>query len=313
MNPVLLRIQSDRLRVSVAPQHGFVIASVALAGTDENLLWNPPEPSFEALSLTDLGSPGDESIDRFDREVLAGGWFPMFPTAGLPGSAPDRWMHGEAPRIPWTVVEQSASHVTAAVETPVTRIRVLRRVVVTDDTVTVTTIAHNRSGQLQHVTFGEHPCFSRAVFAGGELDIKPSGARVGSLADPPNALLAEEHAFAWPNAFSPVHGVIDLSSIPSAPDGRHDHVALAGVSTASISGPRHSLDLAWDSENLPNALLWQHFNPAGSPWEGDVFALEPTSAEGRTFDEAVAADSVRALADDETLRFWMSLTVRDPH
>lgn len=306
---MLRQVLSDRLRVTVAPKHGFTITAIELLDGGENVLWQPADASFHDLPATELGPAGEASIDSFDRSVLAGGWFPMFPTAGLPGTSADRWMHGEAPRIAWSVVDESDSHLTAVVDTPATDIRVHRTLRVADDMVTVTTRAENRSGRDQHITFGEHPCFSRAVFAGGSLLADPARAVVTSAADPLNARLLPGQEFRWPGAPDARGGSLDQSSLPRVPDGRHDHVSLTGISRMQLRGDRHVVDLEWDAIGLPNALVWQHFRPTGSPWNGDVFAIEPMSAPGRTFDDAVAAESVTNLADGQTLETWMSMRI----
>lgn len=315
---MLQRVHSDRLRVTVAPQHGFTIAGIALAGSDHNVLWNPPTASFDPLPTDDLGPAGEPSIEYFDRRILAGGWFPMFPTAGLPGSAADRWMHGELPRVAWQVTDQSDAHVTAVVDTPGSGIRVHRTVRVVSDTVAVTIRAENRSGRTQRVTYGEHPCFARSLFASGAVLAHPARARVTSAADPPNAHLIADADFPWPTAPSAAGDTIDLSKIPATADGRHDHISLADISSVQLRGARHVVDLAWDPVQMPHALLWQHFRPAGSPWDGDVFAIEPMSAPGRTFDDAEHAGSVTDLLPGHILRTWMSmrvssLTGKEPH
>lgn len=294
-------LQNDHVRVNVAPQHGFVIASIELSDSTENILWNPPNSSLDALPSDDLGPSGDPSIQYFDREILAGGWFPMFPTAGLPGSDTERWMHGELPRLRWNVVEESDTHITAVVDTPATSFNVQRTVRLIGDTISAATRVRNHSGRTQQVTFGEHPCFSRKVFAHGVLEAAPRTVRVTSPADLINARLVGDREFCWPNGLMTTGETVDLSVIPGAPDGRHDHISLSGIKKATIRGRRHTVDLEWD---LPHALLWQNFGNL------DVFALEPMSAPGRTFDDAVAADAVTTLRDKQTLQTWMSLRVR---
>ena len=294
----------------VAPQHGFTIASIMLSGDEENVLWNPPNASFAALPVADLGPSGKDSIDHFDRVVIAGGWFPMCPTAGPPGSDQGRWMHGEAPRLQWTVVDQSEAHVAAVLTTPSTGIHLERIVTVHDDTVRADTRMVNVSGKRQAITFGEHPCFARQTFASGVIDASPHSAQVPALADPVNALLRGDREMSWPLATASDGRTVDVSQIPECADQRHDHISLEGVAAVKIRGPRHTVDVEWDGVCMPHALLWQHFSPPGSPWPGDVFAVEPMSAPGRTLDDAIASQALTYLDVDGSLETWASIRVR---
>ena len=95
--PVVLR--GGGLELSAYPSHGFVVSQLTDAATGTALLWTrdmPVEPC-----RADLGPPGAASVGTFERDLLVGGWFVMFPTVGLPdAAAQDRWMHGEAARLP---------------------------------------------------------------------------------------------------------------------------------------------------------------------------------------------------------------------
>ncbi|MCC5948212.1 MAG: hypothetical protein JJT89_07120 [Nitriliruptoraceae bacterium] len=303
-------LRTDRIEVTCSPEHGFVIGSLTTPQLG-NVFWNPPGASFAPLG-DDLGPTGEASIGSFDRGVLAGGWFPMFPSAGPPGRGHDGWMHGEAPRLPWSVTSSSDTHVRARLTTPVSGFLLERELRVSGPVLRVETEAHNVSGAVRSITFGEHPCFLREVFAGGRLVMHPAAARVTSLADPPHASLAGEQDFPWPVATGIDGDAHDVSALPVDADGRHDHVEVAlpdGVVDILDASATAGVRLAWDAAAMPYALLWEHFLPGSSPWPGDVFAIEPASAAGRTRTEAIALGHEREVGIGERLCTWMSIEV----
>ena len=303
-----MRLTTDQLEVDLYPEHGFVIGAIRHHTDPRNILWNPDGASFDPLPAADLGPAGDASVDTFDRQLLAGGWFAMFPNAGLPSDI-TQWMHGEAPRLAWKVISAADTEVTCALRTPASGFRVERTVRVDGNTVAVTTRAVNDSGDTQQVAPGEHPCFSREVFAGGVLIADPDRAEVTSHADELNATLAASTPFTWPNAPLLEGGTTDLRVIPEEPDGRHDHVTLTGSGRVTAVGSTLAASLMWDQDAFPHSLLWEHFQPLGSPWAGDVFAIEPAHAPGRTSADAAAANAVTTVAPGETVTSWVQLQV----
>lgn len=309
-----ITLGNSAIEVECYPAHGFAIGAIRRRDSLVNLLWNPEGARFDPLT-TELGPSGTASIDTFDRGILAGGWFLMFPTAGLPGvdaegvGAP-QWMHGETARLPWKVLNQSGTSVQCEVRTR--HFLVQREVRLLGNEVRVSTEATNVSSSSQSVTFGEHPCFPRPVFGGGTVQLSAVEAAVTSIADPPNSRLAEREVFTWPQAPLGAGGLRDLSVIPEQADGRHDHVWLKNVegraSIVALSGELN-VQLSWDAKALPYALLWQHFLPLNSPWGGDVFALEPVSAPGRTSDDAVNAGAHTSVSPMATVSSWAVLRV----
>jgi len=304
-----MKLTNERLTVECFPEHGFVIGAIRPHSTQRNILWNPRGASFEALPVGDLGEPGAASIESFDRGILAGGWFVMFPTAGLPGESGNHWMHGEAPRLLWEVISATDVAVVCRLTTPVSGFELVRSVMLTDATVEVTTTATNLSGEIRHVTFGEHPCFSREQFAGGTIRANPLRARTTSTADPSNSNLVESTPFHWPSAPALGGNDFDLSEVPLRADGRHDHVGLEGIDECELRGEATSVFLKWDRLAMPNALIWQHFTPVGSPWGGDVFAVEPSSAPGRSLTDAQDSAAVTLVGAGESVSTWMTLRV----
>jgi hypothetical protein len=309
-----ITVRSDSLSVQCYPQHGFAITSIVAEEQGTEILWRSPLTLPRELG-SELGESGDVSGIAFDRDVLLGGWFPMFPTAGHPGSFPDRWMHGEAPRVSWTVESQSDSHIECAVTLPSSGLSVRRRVGVTGNTVSVVMSAYNPTARDRTITFGEHPCFPRELFAGGRVELPGSSqAEVGPAIQPAASVFRHPDAFEWPSTTSPDGSPFDAGFIPAEPDGRHDHVSIRSPrGEAVVRGRELSVALAWDAEAMPRLLLWEHFLPEGSMWPADVFGVEPVSSSGRTMDDAAEAGDARTIVAGGDLSYTMTLTVDSGH
>ena len=103
--------------------------------------------------------------------------------------------------------------------------------------------------------------------------------------------------FTFPDAPLIAGGVRDVSAIPAAADGRHEQTTLVvrrgGV---RITAPRfgRAFSLLWDEADFPHVLLWQDYQADGAAFWGtcDTFAVEPSTAPGRSLDDAVAARAV---------------------
>src|SRR6478672_10176870 len=243
MPDVAVVLTGGGLELTADPAHGFVILRLVDLATGTPLLWERGGRVVPCPS--DLGPPGAASIETFEGDLLVGGWFVMFPTAGLPAvGARAQWMHGEAARLPWTVIHLDAHAVTAQLHTPSSGFHLTRTVRLDDEGLFVQTTAVNRSGVPQEVSYGEHPCLSRPAFAGGRLDIAVRGATVLTPAQPAAASVVPGPVGRWPHATArhpsrETNGTIDLGAVPVRPDGVHDHV---GVDLAdgriAISAPR---------------------------------------------------------------------------
>jgi galactose mutarotase-like enzyme len=303
-------LENSFLTVTCYPFHGFVISAIVDRASGCNVLWNPPNGSLADLD-GQIGLPGLASIASFDEGILVGGWFGMFPTAGLPGSRPDLWMHGEAPRLPWVVREVTETSVKCSVDLPNSGFHLERVVKLDGATVSVATTALNESVGPRSATFGEHPCFRRELFAGGRILLE-SGSRgtVATPEQPEAARYAGDRPFTWPVVPLAAGGFEDASTLPRFADARQDHLILEpSGSRMAIESPLLgcAVVIEYDPFVFRHALLWQHFLPDGSPWPGDVFAVEPSSAPGCTFDDAVAAGAVRIIEPGTSVSYWVSL------
>jgi hypothetical protein len=300
-----LRLEDGGLRVECDPQAGFVITAIVDVATGANALW--VRAGFvPADFVRALGPSGEPSIESFI-DLFVGGWFEMFPTTGYPGTVmgpvgPARsLLHGEAMRLPWDVMYEGTSAVEATVVTVRTPFRLTRRLEVKAGELVVTERVVNLSPVAAPYVWGHHPCFDRATFAGGRFEMDVESADVPAPAfDQRNNTLADGSPFTFPYAPTLAGGVRDVAAIPEGPDGRHEQTSLVlrrgGV---RITAPRfgRAFSLIWNERDFPYALLWQDYRADGAGFWGtcDTFAVEPSSAPGRSLDDAVAVGAVREL------------------
>lgn len=163
-----LTLASDSLEVLVYPEQGFLIGQIRSLAAGHDLLWT--QPPAEAFSGT-LGPRGESSVDSFHRS-FSGGWFPMFPTAGLPGWVEDKptWHHGEAARLPWRVMGPSdGTRIRAEILLTDDRLKLVRVLRLHRETLTVSSRMTNIGRIPIAWSAGEHPCFDRKAFAGGRI------------------------------------------------------------------------------------------------------------------------------------------------
>jgi hypothetical protein len=301
--PVVLR--GGGLELSAYPSHGFVISQLTDVATGTGLLWTADTPVEPCPA--DLGPPGAASVDRFERDLLVGGWFVMFPTVGLPEpTARERWMHGEAARLPWKLLGLTGTSAVAEVRAPASGFHVTRSVQLDADGLTVRTVAVNRSDLVRPITYGEHPCLSRVAFRGGRLYIPARSASVLPCVEPAAATVPAGLVADWPRARDGDGHVVDLGLVPPVADGAHDHVSIElSGGTVEISAPalNRRLQLTFDTSVLGHVLLWRHHARPDRTGDADVFAVEPASDPGRSFPEAVAAGHVRMVDPDDRIEF----------
>lgn len=146
----------------------------------------------------------------------------MFPTAGGPGSRTDLWLHGEAPRVAWTVVEATSDTVTSRVHLPHSKLILERELSVAQDGIRISTQVLNPTDRVARVTAGEHPCFDLTG-----LDVR----------------------------------TVDLGNGPKIV-GRDDSVehlpqASPGVAVLACAAIASDVVLEWDSERMPAAMVWR--------------------------------------------------------
>lgn len=255
-------LRAGGVRVSVAPEHGCVIHRIDTGRG--NLLWHDGR---EPQRLRGSRLTGDASAAEFDDDVLIGGWFPMFPNAGLPTA--DTQQHGWAPRVAWTVRERAEARLVAEVSGPFLEggtADVTRDIEVCGGGLTVRSTVTNAGRTAGSFTWGEHPCFSRDSFAGGR------------------AFLSAEDV-----AVLPEHMTSDAGHLARSVSG-----GVGGLASA-----RGSVTLTDLSGTLGHWLAWWNYAAADLP-RADTFAWEPSTAPGMGLADAIRAGAVETLEPGES-------------
>jgi galactose mutarotase-like enzyme len=310
-------IASERVRVECLPAQGFVIASLHDLASGAEAIWvrsnHDPEPCTRSL-----GPAGEHSTETFlDR--WPGGWFEMFPVVGYP--SPDDatlLLHGELVRLPWTVTHHDEHRVEAQVHTIRGPFLVTRSLEVGGSELEIAERIENVGGEPARYLWGHHPCFRRATFAGGRIDVEVGECSVPDPHfDPDAAILETTPSFVWPDAPARNGGEVDVSAVPDEPDGRVDHICLTlAAGGLTVTAPRYgrALRVEFDLGQFPYLLVWENFEAAGGfPFwrDADTFALEWSTNPGRTVPDAEAADAVRTLAAGEALETLIRTTWTD--
>lgn len=262
----LIRLSTRDWQVLAAPGHGGTLLDVRPVGVEANLLWRRPGERARRLAET-VGEPGPPSIATFDRGTLIGGWFVMFPTAGQPGDdlAEPTWQHGWAPRMPWTVTATGDDGFALGLTYHDGRrtVELLRELTVRRSSLVVSTRVRHLGGEPLRYSAGEHPCFDRALFVGGALEERTSGAAVPT----PIPIAPEPDGLARHRKFGP------------------------GRRMVRMSAPRLGGSVEVRSD-LRYAVLWERRSEAERI---DTIAWEPASAPGLGWTDADAAGAVRVL------------------
>jgi galactose mutarotase-like enzyme len=301
----VVRLRSSAMTVEVVPAHGMLIRSVRDEVSSLEALWSRPARAPRSLSPV-LGTGGARSVESFG-DVFVGGWFEMVPTVGYPAPEADapELLHGEACRLPWTVLEVADDVLEARVQLLRSPFTVTRRIEL-GERLTIDTTLRNDGAHPAAYHWGSHPCFARATFAGGRIVAPVVEASVPTPPwDAANHALFPGTSVAWPAGVGRDGGELDLAAIPAAPTGWQDHVALQlseGRFALATAGGR-TFAVHYDLDALPYLLVWWDYGAdAGWPlWgAGDVVALEPSSSPGRGLSEPGVRECLRLLDAGET-------------
>jgi hypothetical protein len=274
----VLVLRAGGARVSIAPAHGCLIQEIDHG--EGNLLWTDGR---RPRVLEQSGTVDEESAREFDEEVLIGGWFPMFPSAGVPTATTQQ--HGWAPRVAWAVVERSATRAVCVATGPFLDggvAEVTRTIELEPDALTVSSTVRNAGTGVRSFTWGEHPCFSRDLFAGG------------------SAWFAGEQ----------------VATVPGHANRAAGHFArsIAG-GTAAVLGRRIAIALSDEVGTLSHWLYWYNYEARELP-RADTLAWEPSTAAGLGVGDAITADAVERLGAGQTFRAslrceWTLSTIAD--
>lgn len=251
----------------VYPGHGCLIGSLRISTIE--LLWRDGQPRL----LQPTASRGDASATEFDEGILIGGWFPMFPSAGLPDTATQQ--HGWAPRVSWSVRHRTSHTVTAIANGPFLHggdALLERTISLTRTSLTARTRITNQGTRSGSFTFGEHPCFARSAFAGSALEVNDRR----------------------------------LSDVPASPDSRSQHHQAEGNQAVmtTVTGA-HRLRLHDTLGTLPFWLLWENYR-SEELRRADTFAWEPCTSPGTGIEDARRAGAILELAPQASASFELS-------
>lgn len=309
--PDAVRLEADGLALTCHPGSGFVITAIEDVATGANALWTRAG-FIPGTFQRHLGPSGDASIETFV-DLFIGGWFEMFPTTGYPGTVDGAvgpatsLLHGEVMRLPWTITEQSSTTIEATVTTIRAPFRLTRRIELADGVAAIRERVENIGRTSAPYVWGHHPCFDRATFRGGRFHLDVDDAHVPAPSfDPAHDTLAAGAAFVFPRAPTIGGGWRDVAAIPMDADGRHEQTTVrlrSGGVRITAPDVSRAFTLEWDARDLPHVLLWQDYAAPGAAfWDTcDTFAIEPSSAPGRSLADAVVAGAVRRLSPDETV------------
>jgi galactose mutarotase-like enzyme len=295
-----MTLEAEGVYVACTPAQGFSITSLRHLHSGADALWTwrrAATPCSRALGVAGAGS-----VETFI-DVFTGGWFEMFPAVGFPAADDSTsLLHGELVRLPWDVLEQTSTALTARVETVRSPFEVTRTLDVADGTLRVTERIRNIGGEPAPYAWGHHPCLSRDTFAGGVLELDVEAAHVPAPPYDREATRLAAGDLEWPAGSALDGTAVDLSVVPREADGRVDHVCLRpsrGRARVTAPSANAALELTWDLALFPYLLLWQNFRGEGG-WpfwaEADTFAVEFSTIPGRTMPEAADAGAVRSLA-----------------
>jgi len=304
-------IRSSGLNVCVQPRRGFLINSIGANLSNTSLLWDRPG-NLSGTIPDDLGEVGDASIASFDK-LFSGGWFPMFPSAGLPGIIDGRTtlLHGEACRLPWNLIAADREHVKARLLLRLSPFVATRSVRVEGSCIRVHTRIENIGGLPASFTFGEHPCFSGALFGGGRVSLDATGAYVLGPALGLNGRLDPYQEFEWPYALA-AGQLVDVGRIPLSGENLQDHVAIrlkSGlISLQSFDGLRE-VRLEFNIAEFPFVLLWLKFDPHEVPDSWNVLSVELMTSWGWSPTDAEATRTTRTLDPGDTAEFDVKMVV----
>jgi hypothetical protein len=313
----VVRLSSAEISVDVLPAKGGDILAVRQRHSDLNVLWTTPWGLRHRDAIPTAGDSQTNFLEHY-----AGGWQTLFPNGGSPNEEQGAQLpfHGEATIVPWEWQEDSGDDGAAVVlRTCLMRspFRLLRRVEVAGDTVTVTESFTNEARTSQQVMWSHHPAFG-APFLDESCRLE-TGART-FLADQdyetPNGDLAPGVRSAWPTARRKDGTEVDLSRAPTADDelDRFGYLLDFDEPWYAITNP--GLDLTatvrWDGATFPHAWFWcEAAGSPGFPWyqRAYVLAVEPASSyPGHGLQVArERTGAVVEFAAGETRRAWVSM------
>lgn len=266
-----VRLSAGGSSAVIHPGYGCLISSFEVEGVE--FLYHR---DGERSSLPPLGPRGRRSERDFDDGIFQGGWFPMFPVAGMPDD--DTWQHGWAPRVSWHVLQQQRGRLRTSVGGDFldgNGARVVREIRVTPGVLTVLTSITNESHDVRTYAFGEHPCLPRDLFAGGTV-VSPHRVPIAGHAD-----------------------------------GSAGH-AQWKTPALTLAAPAGGASVTITAEGLPFGVLWSNF-ASEELKDVDCIAWEPCTSRGLGITDARGYDSLTRISPGETQRYRVRIDGRSEY
>lgn len=306
-----IRITSDALTATITPERGADIVQVIDRATATPLLAESPT----GLARASAGSATDSMAGWL--HGYPGGWQLLVPNAG-PEREHDgarQGYHGEASVAAWDVLSHDESSCELETHLSTAPLRLLRRVGVAGDALTVTDEIHNLSPDAVETRIVQHPAFG-APFLDDRSYVITSAATIVTDDDAPGTLVGEG-VIGRPDAVLAVGPAPGSIRLPGAGSGASLFAALTEFAASEVTfcSPTRGIGvrLEWDGSILPHAWFWIEANASsGWPWFRRLYAIavEPADVlpgEGGT-DAYPRGGTGTRIGAGETLTLSTSLT-----
>jgi galactose mutarotase-like enzyme len=301
-----LTLESDQLRVSIAPRLGGKIASLGLKPGGEELLQGPLQP----YALRTGYMPFDASD--------ASGWDECLPsvsaceveTAAGKVRVPD---HGDFWQVEWQVVAQDESAVTIAAEGSSLPLRFSKVILLEENRLHVGYKVQNVGRHEVEYIWSAHPLF--AVNAGDRIVLPDPVKEVVVEGSAGERLGAKGTKHAWPQTTLRNHKACDLSIVGRPEDGVGDKLFTAAPAEGWCAIERRQLhrrvELQFDPRVSTYLGLWICYGgwPEGHANRQYCVALEPCNAMGDSLAEAQKEGRTARLAAGEGHAWQLVLKV----
>lgn len=267
----LIRLASDALEVTVAPELGAKVVSLKGLKSGREWMWHP-EPTLRLFR----NKPGD----AFENGTIVG-WDECIPTVD-----PCRWKnrdlpdHGEIWSVPWHVESKTATTLATAVDFPVSPFRMRRSLTVRGAELTADYELTNIGREPETYIWAMHPLFG--VRDGDRIELRPEARKHVQPSD-------------WLDS-------MDVSAFDPAYVKTFTGPLTEGYAAIVNDRTGARLALRWDARQIGTLGLWL----TRGGWHGHHhLALEPTNGPSNALNEGICRD---ALAPGATRRWSVTMT-----
>jgi galactose mutarotase-like enzyme len=313
-------LENRHLRVEILTGKGGDVVAFRDKRADVNVLWEAPH---------NWQPPADRYVPAAApttwNDHYPSGWQVNLPMAGGPFEFPGNayGLHGESALLPWEaeVRRDDDEAVTLRLETELVRypFRAERELTLEagEPTLRVSEAITNKGGVDLEYTWQQHVALGVPLLSGSARIDAP--ARTG-VQPPygdamPNARLAGDTEYEWPDAPGADGGTVDLSAVPPRDSELHDQSFLTDLEAGwyAVTNPDLDLGFAFAFPTDPFECLW-YWQAYGGYHESPFFdrtyncGLEPTTAYPGDPDAQRANGTLKTLAPGETVRAEFAAT-----